>query len=167
VTVPSNPFGSRSSSLHYSIPWRYWLFSGSLYQSDYKQTIAGFSNNNVQSGESQGAELKGVYMLYRTARAKGSIPFKFSHQKRRSYIDDAQIEVQYNHVSDYETGFKHNQLLGAGSVEISLLQKGSLRGESDAPGFIIGVPDWDGRYRAYTTDIICTCFSPQTISNTL
>ena len=149
----ANPFISRSSSLNYSIPWGYWLFSGSLYQSDYKQTIAGFSNNNVHSGESQGAELKAVYMLYRTAHAKGAIPFKFSRQKRRSYIDDVQIEVQYNHVSDYETGFKHSQLLGAGTVEIVLHQKGSLGGESDAPGFIIGVPDWDGRYRAYTTDI--------------
>ncbi len=152
-TAFAKAFGSRSASLNYSIPWGYWLFSGSLYQSDYKQTIAGFSNNNVQRGESQGAELKGVYTLYRTARAKGVIPFKLSHQKRRSYIDDVQIEVQYNHVSDYETGFKQSQLLEDGTIEISLLQKGSLSGESDAPGFIIGVPEWDGRYRAYTTDI--------------
>ncbi|MEK7748125.1 MAG: ShlB/FhaC/HecB family hemolysin secretion/activation protein, partial [Nitrospirota bacterium] len=114
----ANPFGSGGKSLTYTIPWGYLLFNASFYQSNYKQTVSGFSGDIIYRGESQGASFGGSYLLYRTSRVKGSIPLKISHQKSRSFINDVQVGVQYNNTTDYEIGFKHHQLIGPATMEV-------------------------------------------------
>lgn len=148
--VGNSALGTRASSLNWSVPLGYWSFLVGANQSSYKQTVAAFAGNNIYGGRSHGLELGVGYVAYRTSTAKGSAQVKLNRKVSRSHIDDVEIEVQYRDVVGYELSFSHRHYIGARTVELGLGIKGSLPGQSSAPGLIIGAPEWDGRYQFET-----------------
>ncbi len=146
----NNMLGTNSSSTSWSVPFGYWSFLLGANQSRYKQTVAGFSGDIVYSGRSHGMEIGIGHVPYRTASAKGALQFKLDRKVSRSRIDDADIDVQFRDVVGYEAGFSHRQYLGDSTLDLGIGIKGSLPHQSNAPGLIVGAPDWDGRYRIET-----------------
>jgi hemolysin activation/secretion protein len=146
----SSSFGTNSASINWSLPFGYWQFFAGATQSSYKQTVAGFSGNIAYSGHSYGVEGGIGYVPYRTQSARGTLQAKLNRKVSRSWIDDAEIDVQYRSVVGFEANFGHRQYLGNGSLDLNIGVRGSMPSQSNAPGLVIGAPDWDGRYRIGT-----------------
>ena len=60
----------------------------------YRQTVAGFSQNYVYSGSSDNAELRLSRLVYRDASRKTGLHVRLWMRKSDNYIDDTEIEVQ-------------------------------------------------------------------------
>ncbi|HZW21081.1 ShlB/FhaC/HecB family hemolysin secretion/activation protein [Noviherbaspirillum sp.] len=148
--------GTRSSSLHWSVPFGYWSILLGVSQTQYKQTVAGFSGDIVYAGRSHGAEVGIGWVPYRTATARGALQVKFDRKVSRTFIDDTAIDVQYRNIVGYDVGFTHRQSVDNGRLDLGIGFKGSMPGHSAAPGQIIGTPDWDGRFRLQTFTVNLT-----------
>jgi hemolysin activation/secretion protein len=142
--------GSSSASISWSVPFGYWSLLVGANRSSYKQTVAGFSGDIVYRGNSHGFEAGIGYVPYRVSAAKGMFQFKLNRKVSRSHIDDAEIDVQYRNVTGYDVSFAHRHYLGNSTVDLNLGLKGSLPSHSQAPGLIVGAPDWNGRYQIRT-----------------
>ena len=145
--------GTNSSSISWSVPFGYWMLSLAVNRSVYKQTVAGFMGDIVYGGRSHGAEIGLTYVPYRTGNAKAFIQFKLNRKISRSHIDDVEIDVQHRDVSGYEVNFNHRQYIGQNTLDVGFGLRGSLPEQSRSPGMIVGVPDWDGRYRIGTANV--------------
>ncbi len=138
--------GTKTASVNWSVPIGYWSLLLGTYASRYKQTVAGFSGDIVYGGRSYGAEAGVAWVPYRTSNAKDTVQLKLTRKVSRSEIDDTEIDVQYRNVVGYEGSFSHRQYFGRAVLDFSVGLKGSLPNHSEAPGLIVGTPDWDGRY---------------------
>lgn len=143
----NDTLGTSSSSINWSMPFGYWSILVGANQSKYKQSVAGFSGDIVYSGHSYGTEAGIGYVPYRMSSAKGTLQLKLNRKVSRSRIDDTEIDVQYRNVVGYDASFVHRQYLGNSTLDLSIGLKGSLPQQSNAPGLIVGAPEWDGRYR--------------------
>ena len=65
--------GTRGYTVHYEVPFHYWLFSFTTSGYDYRQAIAGLDQTYVYSGSTQNAELRLSRLLYRDAARKTSV----------------------------------------------------------------------------------------------
>ncbi|MGH8807239.1 MAG: ShlB/FhaC/HecB family hemolysin secretion/activation protein [Noviherbaspirillum sp.] len=144
--------GTGSSSINWTVPFGYWNFLLSANQSKYRQTVAGFSGDIVYSGHSDGLEIGAGYATYRTSSAKGAIQFKLNRKVSRSRIDDTEVDVQYRNVVGYDASVTHRQYLGNSTFDLGIGMRGSLPQHSNAPGLIVGAPEWNGRYRIQTAN---------------
>jgi len=148
--VGSHAFGTRSSSLNWSMPFGYWSILAGVSQTRYKQTVAGFGSDIVYSGRGHGGEVGIGWVPYRTSSARGTLQFKLDRKVSRSFIDDTAIDVQYRNVVGYDASFAHRQYFGNAVLDLVVGSKASLPDRSSAPGLIVGAPDWNGRYRLRT-----------------
>lgn len=144
--------GTHSSSISWSVPIGYWAVFLSANQSSYQQTVAGFSGDIVYSGRSRTVEAGLSHVPYRSANAKGIVQLKFGRKASRSDIDDTEVDVQRRDVFVYDASFTHRQFVGQVTFDLGIGVRGSIPKYSVAPGEIVGIPDWDGRYQIQTAN---------------
>jgi hemolysin activation/secretion protein len=68
--------GTSGQTVHYSIPWDYWLLGFTQSNSRYHQSVAGFSQDYVYSGRNENAEVKLSRILHRNATHKTTASLK-------------------------------------------------------------------------------------------
>ena len=74
--------GTSGQTLHYSIPFGYWLLGTTLSRSKYHQSVAGLSQDYVYAGESRNAEVRLSRLMYRDQQRK---PVHPAHLLRREH----------------------------------------------------------------------------------
>jgi len=85
--------GSRSHTLHYSLPWGYWQFSATLSGSRYHQTVEGAFEPVLYSGHAETSELKLSRLLQRGATSKTLFSAKLLLRKSFNFIGSAVAEM--------------------------------------------------------------------------
>ncbi len=104
--------GTRSHTLHYSVPFGYWSLGMTAGRYRYNQTVAGISQNYIYSGTSSSAELKLSRVLYRDAVRKTGASLRGWLRTSRNFIDDAEIEVQRRRMAGWEAALRHREFIG-------------------------------------------------------
>lgn len=137
--------GSRSASINYSIPFGYWTVFVGASRSRYHQTLAGFEEPIVYGGTSKQVEAGVSVVPYRGANYKGTATFKLLHKRANTTLNDVDLEVQRRDVVGYEFGYGHRHYLGQVVLDVGTGIRGTLPQFSNAPGYVYGKPDWDGR----------------------
>lgn len=112
--------GTKGYNAHYSIPWDYWLLSATTSNNDYRQEIAGASQNYIYSGTSQNAEIKLNRLIYRNSINKTNLSLRGFLRKSFNYIDDTEIEVQRRRTAGWELGFNQSWYLGQSILDYNL-----------------------------------------------
>lgn len=112
--------GTRGYTVHYSVPYRYWLLGFTVSGNDYYQSVAGANQTYRYSGESRNAEVRLSRVLYRDAVRKTSAYLRGWSRGSNNYIDDTEIEVQRRRMAGWEIGLAHRQFLGPASLDASL-----------------------------------------------
>lgn len=99
--------GNQSKLIHYSIPYRYWMFSVTANESDYYQSVLGLTETYIYSGESKLIELAMSRLLWRSSRSKLSLNAQIHNKRSWNYIDDTEVEVQRRAASGWSGGLNY------------------------------------------------------------
>ncbi|WP_432262009.1 ShlB/FhaC/HecB family hemolysin secretion/activation protein [Cupriavidus sp. TMH.W2] len=145
ANVGNGAAGTRSSAINYSIPFGYWNAFFNANQSRYRQTVAGFEGDIVYGGHSTQIEAGLGYVPLRTASGKTSLYGKVFRKTASTTLDGIDIAVQHRDFVGYEVGASHRQYLGNKVLDIGAAWRASLPTHSQAPGFVLGDPGWDGK----------------------
>lgn len=112
--------GTRGHTVHYSLPWGYWLFSATASANRYHQSVAGASQDYLYSGESENHELKLSRLLHRDAASKTTASLRAYLNKSKNFIDDTEVEVQRRRMAGWEAALTHRVFIGRATLDLSL-----------------------------------------------
>jgi hemolysin activation/secretion protein len=112
--------GARGRTIHYSLPFGYWMlgFTSSAY--NYHQEVAGYSQNYLYSGDSLSNELKLSRVVYRDAKRKTSVFVSGWQHAYNNFIDDTEVEVQRRRMSGWDAGVEHHEYIGDAVLDLSV-----------------------------------------------
>lgn len=115
--------GSEGHTLHYSIPFGYWLFGFTTSNYDYHQVVAGLNQSYTYSGRSMNSEIKASRLVYRNAINKTYLSLRGFFKKSSNFIDDTEIEVQRRRTAGWELGLNQTWYLGQSLLDYNLAYK--------------------------------------------
>ncbi len=137
---PALPRGSSGNTVHYSVPYGYWLLTTTANNSRYDQTVVGLNQNYVYSGNSSNVDVKLARLVYRDASRKTTLALRGFRRASSNFIDDTEIEVQRRVVGGFEASAQHREFIGRSTLDVSLAYKrgtgafGSLAAPEQAVG---------------------------------
>ncbi|MDM0030083.1 ShlB/FhaC/HecB family hemolysin secretion/activation protein [Variovorax saccharolyticus] len=112
--------GTAGQTVHYSLPYGYWLLSATASKNDYHQSVAGVDQTYVYSGESSNAEVKLARLLYRDASRKTTASIRAFQRTSDNFIDDTEIDVQRRIVGGWEASLNHREFIGQATLDGTL-----------------------------------------------
>lgn len=144
--------GTSGHTVHYSLPWGYWLLGFTHSQSSYYQSVAGANQDIVYRGTSANTELKLSRLVYRDQTRKTTVSMRAFQRLSNNFIDDTEVEVQRRVVGGWELGLGHKEFLGTGSVEGNLAYRHGTGafGAMPAPEEAFG--EGTSRFTLFTAD---------------
>lgn len=115
--------GSRSYSVHYSVPVQKWLFSFNHSGHRYHEATEGYSVNYDYNGKQYQNSFAAERMLWRNGRHKTSAGLKLWTRQTYKYIDDTEIEVQRRRTAGWEAELRHRAYLNRWQLDGKLSYK--------------------------------------------
>ena len=112
--------GTRGYTVHYSVPFGYWLLGFTASQNRYHQSVPGASQTYLYSGESQNSEIKLSRLIYRDAVRKTTLSLKGWTRASKNFIDDTEVEVQRRRMAGVDVGVSHREFIGSATLDASL-----------------------------------------------
>ncbi|WP_197346011.1 ShlB/FhaC/HecB family hemolysin secretion/activation protein [Ralstonia pseudosolanacearum] len=144
--------GTRSYSINWSVPVGYATVFVGANRSRYRQTVAGFEDPIVYSGQSSEVNLGISGVLHRDATSRTGAQFKVFRKINRNYLDDTEIEVQRRDVVGYEASMSHRHYLGPVALDGGIAWRETLPDHSNVPGVVQGDPTYGGRSQIETAN---------------
>ncbi|RJF90281.1 ShlB/FhaC/HecB family hemolysin secretion/activation protein [Sphingomonas cavernae] len=157
IDAPGVPADSQGTGLSASIPWGWWTFGVSGSASRYGQTILGEVRNFETRGRLYTVSGYGERVIHRDRTSKTSLRATLSRRWARSYIDDVEIGLQRQDLSDIELALIDRRQLGRLRLDSELAVRFGVDlfgAQDDAPGQPAAFPT--ARYRIVTADIAAT-----------
>lgn len=145
--------GTEGQTVHYSLPYGYWLLGLTASNSQYHQSVAGLNQDYVYTGKTNNAEVKLSRLVYRDQSRKTSIAIKGWRRESRNFVDDTEVEVQHRVVGGWELSLNHKEYIGEATLEGTLAYKRGTGGFGSraAPEEEFG--EGTSRLKLYTADI--------------
>lgn len=144
--------GSRSHTLHYSLPFGYWLLSATSSASRYHQAVDGAFEPVVYSGHAETTELKLSRLLQRGAASKSHLSAKLLLRKSFNFVDQIPLGPQQRHMTAWELGAHHRHFIGAAVGEINLSYRRALDRQGKTPKHALDLPQINTRYGLWLAD---------------
>ncbi len=144
--------GSRSHTLHYSLPWGYWQLSATLSGSRYHQTVEGAFEPVLYSGHAETSELKLSRLLQRGATSKTLFSAKLLLRKSFNFIDQIPLDPQQRRMSAWEAALHHRHFIGSAVAEMNLGYRRALDRQGKAPEDELDLPQIASRYGLWLAD---------------
>lgn len=116
---PSGDRGTRGHTLHYSLPWDYWLFGVTASANRYHQSVAGASQTYLYSGTSETYEARVSRILHRDASSKTSVSLRGYLNKSANFIDDTEVEVQRRRMAGWELGLQQRIFIADATLDLA------------------------------------------------
>ncbi|MDP8162412.1 ShlB/FhaC/HecB family hemolysin secretion/activation protein [Pasteurella skyensis] len=116
-----------SYSLGYSIPFGYWLVDIKANHYFYDQVVAGVNRNYHYTGDSDQMSADLSRVLYRDNKYKITFGIGAWFKETRSYIDDAEIDVQHRKVGGWKANITQRSYFTKGILSGSLTYKRGTR----------------------------------------
>jgi hemolysin activation/secretion protein len=115
--------GTEGQTVHYSLPYGYWMLGFTASNSQYHQSVEGFNGPITYAGKSNNAEVKLSRLVYRDQRRKTTLALKGFRRESRSLIEDTEVPVQHQVVGGWELGLSHKEFIGEATLEGTLAYK--------------------------------------------
>lgn len=112
--------GTRGHTVHFSLPFGYWLLgiTGSQYR--YHQSVAGLNQTYLYSGESSNGEIKLARIFYRDGVRKTGASVLGYLKTSRNYIDDTEVLVQRRRMAGWQAALVHREFMGQATLDLNL-----------------------------------------------
>ncbi len=112
--------GSRSGTLHYSVPWRDWLLGFTTSEFRFYQSVAVLNQAIRYSGEGSTQDLALTRLLYRDGNRKTQATLRAWLRESRNFVEDAELTGQHRRTAGAEGSLVHRERIGNGSLDASL-----------------------------------------------
>jgi len=112
--------GTRSWSVHASVPFGYWSLGAHVDGHEYHQTVVGAFEEYVYSGSSRHGELRLGRLLWRNARGKTSAWLRGWRRGSDTAVDDVRIAVQRRRMGGWEAGLSQRWFWGRTILDAGL-----------------------------------------------
>ena len=145
--------GTGGQTVHYSIPYGYWLFGVTASESSYHQSAAGPVDAVLYSGKTRNAEARLSRLVYRDQHRKTTVALRGFRRASHSVVDDTEIGVQRRVVGGLEASLNHREFIGDAMLDGTLAYRrgtgafGALHAAEEAYG------EGTSRMKLYTTDV--------------
>ncbi len=104
---------TRARSAHYSVPWQRWLLALQTSQQDYRQSVAGATQDYLYRGQTTLHDLRVSRLLHRDAAGRSHLSLRGWSRRSHNFIDDTEVEVQRRRTAGWELGVQHQRTMGA------------------------------------------------------
>lgn len=111
--------GNRGQTVHYSLPFGYWLLGMTASSSRYWQSVAGINDTVRYSGDSTNAEIRLSRLVYRSAVRKTTVSLSAWTRTSGNFMDDTEILVQRRKMAGWEIGIANRDYLGSSTLDLS------------------------------------------------
>lgn len=112
--------GSKGHTLHYSLPYGYWMLGITASEYDYHQSVAGASQTYRYSGHSRNNEVRLSRLLYRDGVRKTIAALGGWTRSSSNHIDDTEIEVQRRRMAGWAFDLSHREFVGTSTLDLGL-----------------------------------------------
>lgn len=145
--------GTEGQTVHYSLPYGYWMLGLTASNSQYHQRVAGLNQDYIYAGKTNNAEVKLSRLLYRDQHRKTTLALKGWRRESRNFVDDTEVEVQHRVVGGWELGLNHKEFIGEATLEGTIAYKRGTGGfgARAAPEEEFG--EGTSRLKLYTADV--------------
>jgi hemolysin activation/secretion protein len=145
--------GTRGVNVHYSVPWDYWLLALNFGKNRYFQTIAGFTQDYLYSGNSAQQDIQISHHMWRNEKSKLSWRTKAFARQSENFIDDTEVVVQRRRVGGYELGLQYKTQWAQWQVNASVAYKRGTKmfGATIAPEALFD--EGTHRFRLWMADL--------------
>ncbi len=120
LTTGSDSKGTRGHTVHYEVPYEYWLLGFTASSYNYHQSVAGASQTYVYGGSSNNGEVRLSRLFYRDAVRKTTAYLRGWTRSSRNAIDDTEVLVQRRRMAGWELGLNHREFMGAATLDAGL-----------------------------------------------
>jgi len=146
-------YGTEGQTVHYSLPYGYWMLGLTASNSQYHQSVAGLNQDYVYAGKTNNAEVKLSRLIYRGQSRKTTLALKGFRRESRNFVDDTEVEVQHRVVGGWELGLNHKEFIGDATLEGTLAYKHGTGGFGSiaAPEEEFG--EGTSRMKLYTAEV--------------
>lgn len=110
--------GRRGQTMHYSVPYGYWLLSATASRSDYFQSVTGLADN--YTGNTNNTELRLSRSFHRGGSRKSTTSIRAFHRRSRSSVEDAGIAPQNRVAGGWETSLNHREFIDKATLDGTL-----------------------------------------------
>ncbi len=112
--------GTKGYTVHYSLPYGYWLLGLTASEHNYYQSVAGINQTYIYSGENQNSEIKLSRLVYRDAVRKTTLSLRGWKRASKNFIDDTEVQVQRRRMGGWELGVAHREFMGKSTLDMNL-----------------------------------------------
>ncbi|WP_414649105.1 ShlB/FhaC/HecB family hemolysin secretion/activation protein [Dyella sp.] len=112
--------GTRGYTLHYDLPYGYWLLGATASSYTYHQTVAGYAATYIYSGTSHNVDVRLSRLLYRNATIKFGAYVRAWERDSNNFIDDTEVLVQRRRQGGWEAGFTYKQFIDASTLDANV-----------------------------------------------
>ena len=145
--------GTRGQTVHYSVPFGYWLVGATVGSSRYWQSISGLSQNYIYRGTSSNAEFKLSRLVYRDAVRKTTLSLSAFRRTSNNFIDDTEIEVQQRRVGGWQAALNHREFIGQSTLDTTLAYKRGTGAFRSLPAPEEAFGEGTSRFKLVTLDV--------------
>lgn len=114
------PFGNRSHTLNYMIPYGYWLFSANYNDYTYHQNLPSAGDILTYSGKSENARFTVSRLLLRSQSHKTSLSLSAWGRQATNAVDGIDISQQRRRTAGWEAGINQHSYLNSATLDASL-----------------------------------------------
>ncbi|WP_199030982.1 ShlB/FhaC/HecB family hemolysin secretion/activation protein [Ralstonia sp. ASV6] len=112
--------GTRGYTVHYEVPYDYWLLGFTTSSYDYYQSVAGANQTYLYSGTSENSEIRLSRLFYRDAVRKTSAYVRGWLRSSSNAIDDTEVLVQRRRMAGWELGLNHREFIGGATLDANV-----------------------------------------------
>jgi len=145
--------GTQGHTVHYSVPFEHWLLGFTQSASSYHQSVAGFNQDYVYSGQNNSAEIKLSRVVNRDASRKTTASLKGWLRNSKNFIDDTEVQTQRRATGGWEFGLGHREFIGQATLDVGLSYKLGTGAFSAIPAPEESFDEGTSRMRITTLDV--------------
>ena len=120
LTGEAAAHGTRGRTVHYSLPFGYWLLGLTSSDYNYHQSVAGIGQNYIYSGKSQNTDVRLTRVVWRDAVSKTTLGVRGWMRASQNYIDDTEVQVQRRRMAGWEINASEKLFLKDASLDLNL-----------------------------------------------
>lgn len=145
--------GTGGRTVHYSVPFGYWLIGATASNNRYRQSVSGLNQTYVYRGTSSNTELKLSRLVYRDAVRKTTLALSAFRRSSNNYIDDTEIEVQQRRVGGWQAALNHREFIGQSTLDTTLAYKRGTGAFNSLPAPEEAFGEGTSRFKLVTLDV--------------
>lgn len=112
--------GTQGNTLHYSLPFGYWLLGLTHSSYDYHQTVQGINQSYIYSGTSTNNDLRLSRVVWRDAVGKSTLGFRLWQRESKNFTEDTEILVQRRRMAGWEISLAERLFVKDATLDASL-----------------------------------------------